>query len=574
MNQHRVEHVMREPLKEQRGVVLLMALLVMAVLVVQGLAFLAMATTEDTISSNYRNHTQTFYGAEAGLESGLVSLRNLLAGTPTPTDVQLVGLQPQPLTTAQYTFSAFQVRRVRPTPYATTIASGSYAGLVAQTTDYEITAEVTGPRGSRTRLIQVIQYLEIPLFQFGVFYGRGVDLEIAPGPPMTFNGRVHANSNLFAINNTAKFDSVVTTVGEVYRYLKRDPSDRGTNPQLKDGSGVYQSLNFDHEYNQNFAAQWAAADWRTAALNTYNGLLRDSSMGVQEIIPPIPDLFYDPANPDVVSHQLIEKGTGSDSAAMQASKLYYQADLKITTDAAGVTAGKDKDNNPVDLTGCNLTTKSFYDKREDATMTVTQVDVAALQACGKTPANGILYVSRDGAKKGVRLVNGTQLPTGGFTVVSENPVYVQGNYNTVNKVPAAVLADAITVLSNNWGPNNSDNKGNQVTTNRPATSTTVNAAFALGPSAESAVGQGNGQLENVIRFLENWNGKNFTYNGSLIALWHSLNAAGDWRCCGDSGTNYYNPPNRIWGYDPLFNTSIPPGTPRGILTMRGRWVEA
>lgn len=85
--------------------------------------------------------------------------------------------------------------------------------------------------------------------------------------------------------------------------------------------------------------------------------------------------------------------------------------------------------------------------------------------------------------------------------------------------------------------------------------------------------QGNGQLENVIRFLENWNGKNFNYNGSIIALWHSQQATGDWRCCGNSGNNYYRPPNRNWAYDPLFDTNIPPGTPRGILTMKVRWSQ-
>jgi hypothetical protein len=113
-----------------------------------------------------------------------------------------------------------------------------------------------------------------------------------------------------------------------------------------------------------------------------------------------------------------------------------------------------------------------------------------------------------------------------------------------------------------------------VTSNRPATNTTVNAAFALGPDEESSVGQGNGQLENVIRFLEDWDNDTFTYSGSIIALWHSDQATGDWRCCGDSGNNYYRPPNRVWGYDTLFNTAIPPGTPRGILTLKGRWSQA
>jgi hypothetical protein len=176
---------------------------------------------------------------------------------------------------------------------------------------------------------------------------------------------------------------------------------------------------------------------------------------------------------------MIEKGNVSDTPELKKAKLYYQADLVIENTSGN---GKDKAGNTVTLPAGVVTTKTFYDKREQANMLVLQIDIAALIASGKAPANGILYVSHNGANKGVRLVNGTQLPSQGFTVVSENPIYIQGNYNTVNKVPAAVLGDAITILSNNWGPNNSDSKGNQVTSNRPATNTTVNAAFALGPA--------------------------------------------------------------------------------------------
>ena len=62
-------------------------------------------------------------------------------------------------------------------------------------------------------------------------------------------------------------------------------------------------------------------------------------------------------------------------------------------------------------------------------------------------------------RRALKLVNGGQgnLPPG-FTVASENPVYVQGNYNastatlvaTEAHVPAAILADAVTMLSTAW----------------------------------------------------------------------------------------------------------------------------
>ena len=67
-----------------------------------------------------------------------------------------------------------------------------------------------------------------------------------------------------------------------------------------------------------------------------------------------------------------------------------------------------------------------------------------------------------GARHALKLVNGTlgNLPTksgaGGFTVGSENPVYVQGDYNANSSgfgdphAAAAIIADSVTFLSNGW----------------------------------------------------------------------------------------------------------------------------
>ncbi|MGH7431402.1 MAG: hypothetical protein ACREI5_06230, partial [Candidatus Methylomirabilales bacterium] len=108
----------------------------------------------------------------------------------------------------------------------------------------------------------------------------------------------------------------------------------------------------------------------------------------------------------VSSHLMIEKGVPADSPDLKAAKMHYKADLIIEN-----TQGKDKNGNNVNLAPCGaVSTKTFYDKREQKTMVVTEVDVGKLTACGKAPANGILYVSKDGTNGGVRLVNGSQLP--------------------------------------------------------------------------------------------------------------------------------------------------------------------
>jgi hypothetical protein len=559
---------------------------------VVGFTLVTLGTTEVAIGTNWRDYSAAFYGAQAGVDSGLVDLKTILAGNPSPAPGTLAGIAPRPLDpTLGLAFANFNVTQATPVPFQTTFATGPYTGLSGVATNYRIISQVTGPGGTRANLTQVVQYVQIPLFQFGVFYGQGVDLEIAPGPDMTFNGRVHANSNIFVgAGSTLQFQSNMTTAGNINRHIKRDPAiPWGNNPQIADAGGVLRTLNFDHDYQPGFGSTWASAqDWKNQALGTFGGKVQDSTMGVQPIIPPVPDLFNDPSNPDVVAHKMLELPQASDSPELQAAKLHSQADLRIVNGVA-----TDKNGNPVSLPAGLITTTSFYDARENKTMQITQVDISKAGSMAALANGGVLYVASSGPASAcgnpcpaVRLVNGATLPSKGLSVVSQNPMYVQGDYNTTKNGPvdpgtglqthpaAAVLADAITVLSNNWKPNNSDSKGNQTTDKRLATTTTVNAAFATGPSAESQPGQGNGQLENDIRFLEDWSGKTLTYRGSIIDLWHSMQATAPWRCCGSGAGHYYNPPARDWGYDPLFNSFPPPGTPRGVLLIKGPWSQS
>jgi len=76
-----------------------------------------------------------------------------------------------------------------------------------------------------------------------------------------------------------------------------------------------------------------------------------------------------------------------------------------------------------------------------------------------------------------------------------------------------------------------------------------------------------------VRFLEDWSNKTFGYSGSLLALWHSQQATAAWRPV-TSPTSYYYPPNRIWSYDTLFDTTPPPGTPMGIIMIKGPWSQS
>ncbi|MBI1748014.1 MAG: hypothetical protein HYR55_15710 [Acidobacteria bacterium] len=173
-------------------------------------------------------------------------------------------------------------------------------------------------------------------------------------------------------------------------------------------------------------------------------------------------------------------------------------------------------------------------------------------------------------RRGLRLVNGKGLDYP-LTVASENPIYIWGDYNMGNltnpKRPASIAGDAITILSNNWLDRNSFN---ETLTARPASDTTVNAAFIAGstmsvyasPAPPYNEPHSSGGVHNLMRFLENWSGNprpTMTYTGSLVNLYTSRQAIGQWKCC----NTVYGPPARNWSFDVGFldPATLPPATP-------------
>jgi hypothetical protein len=215
----------------------------------------------------------------------------------------------------------------------------------------------------------------------------------------------------------------------------------------------------------------------------------------------------------------------------------------------------------------------------------------------KEPADAAAVLDHSYFRRAVRLVNGTTLPgnyivnsfdTTGFTVASENAIYVQGNYNatgvasygsptpstdylpqgTSTHVPASVAADAVMILSNSWKDSRSFRYPFTLA-NRRASETTVRFAMISGDarsSYENFPHQGggnprmNGGVHNFKRFLEDWdNSIRLNYSGSLINMYNARNNNGAFKCC----TKIYAPPIRNWTFDASFLSPerLPPGTP-------------
>lgn len=205
-------------------------------------------------------------------------------------------------------------------------------------------------------------------------------------------------------------------------------------------------------------------------------------------------------------------------------------------------------------------------------------------------------------RRGVRLIYGTTVPgaydsstpsnTKGFTLASENGVYIQGNlnatgvvsvpatgntpydqylpFNTSLHIPTSIAADSVTILSNSWMDANSFlyPYDKDITNSRWASDTTIRFAMIAGdtiPSLDGSPDQGgisprlNGGVHNFKRFLEKWTGDDLNYAGSLINLFNSHNNNGAFKCC----NTVYDPPRRNWVFDSTFldPTRLPPGTP-------------
>ena len=197
-------------------------------------------------------------------------------------------------------------------------------------------------------------------------------------------------------------------------------------------------------------------------------------------------------------------------------------------------------------------------------------------------------------RRALKVVNGGTISLGvcdgvacGLSIVAENPVYVQGDYNAgVNGnfatpfVAAAVMGDAVTLLSDNWNDVNSfafpyalGSRNALTTTYRAAVVGGKTIPFKQPPGGTGGLANGksdfgtDGGVHNFLRYLENWGGQTLWYKGSIVALFYSHQAAGTFKCC----NTVYSPPTRGYSFQTEFLTPslLPPRTPmfRDINTL-------
>jgi hypothetical protein len=394
------------------------------------------------------------------------------------------------------------------------------------------------------------------------------DLEFHPDAPLALDGWVHTNNSIYAGNGS--YNPLVTPTSNLTfadRLTYAGNYTLGFSPNDLSHSGQVNVVDATTPANlpPGHEQVYSPFGWDTAQFNT-----SDSN--------PNNDGF----------HEMIDRSTNTatypDPFAGQ--RLWDQAGIAVTVDAnntvtvyfgTGATKTDVTAQNGNSDTGTAATAAlasvyaggSIQDNREQASVRMVNFDVAKFLKSYPTDTtknwNGIVYITDTSASssnhRAIRVINGSKLPTGGMTIVSNNPVYIQGDFNSGRTTsseppsntgtptdpdvsgythqPASIMADAITLLSNNW----QDKNAGAGLSSRIASNTTVNAALVAGnvPSNGSNYSGGG---ENFVRFLEDWTGKSFTYYGSMLNLYSSAQGTGLW-----GNGNVYAAPQQKWYFD-------------------------
>jgi hypothetical protein len=197
-------------------------------------------------------------------------------------------------------------------------------------------------------------------------------------------------------------------------------------------------------------------------------------------------------------------------------------------------------------------------------------------------------------RRALKLVNGGlgNVPSPGFTVASENPVYVQGNYNATAastsaepNMACAIIADAVTLLSNDWNdirsftsPNGASGRNAGATGYRTAIIAGKSRAFPRPTGWTSMQDFGtDGGAHDFLRYLETWDNNELRYKGSLVSFYTSRQAVGTYKSglsLAASNRNVFSVASRTFTFDTDFldTTLLPPSTPsfRDVNTLTFR----
>lgn len=530
----------------ENGIATLIALIMVGMLTLIGLAALSTSDDEINIAGNQMNETRAFYAAEAGLEIAAARLHDI-----TDSLGVITGEIPSghgTINNSSYNYVTEEIG----SEHEDVLSNGSVSGMHAKIRKFSITSTGLSPsKNAQVTLSQMFERALIPITQYGIFSHE--DLEMNLSSDLTFLGRVHTNGNLWVQTNaTAYFDSYFSSHGKLFHGRKSPGTTYNGDILVKNGHGIYKSMKED-------PSDWLDANdshWYDSSVARWDGRVQDSSHIQSYYELPLLNAANDP-------HKIIEPANGNKNP----DSYENDATVKIVGGKVFQKIGDTWSNVTTTWETLGIVTSTadkFYDDRENEWVDVTEFDVKLMYDLGLSPTNGILYFSSSsGDYPALRIQNASTIGDSvGLTIASENPVYLKGDFNKDLKKPASIISDAFTVLSSNFD----DTKSTLPKEDRDANSTIINAAVITGNKPASST-EYTGGVENIIHYLEDWSGDKVTFSGSLINLWTSIQALGSY------STAYFNHPSLVWSYDQMFDYAVtsPPGVPTIELLIRTGW---
>jgi len=580
---------MKNKADRERGLAMITVILLLALLLSMMVGYWAITRIEQSTTKSTMDSFRGFYAAEAGLNLRAEAVRQTFVGYAqpggtSPTDtLPCVGSNQGSgdLACVSYTLLDRDVMAYleQPAPaMPVMIARGeTYQNLNADESQYIVHSTATNSDGSPEALLEMhFKSRLVALFQFAAFYNK--DLEIQTGTGL-LSGPVHSNGDLYLGSVTSlDLTGQVTSAGDIYR----GPKNQDVCP-----AGLVRVPDPDNALNLP-ACSGSRKTYVESDFDPWDGMVQ-SDLDPLTVPPPT----------------VIDIGLGN--------VYWVRADLRVVLDlsVSPSTIKVYKSDGTADLiltpalAACGVAGHStgFYDNREGLSINMLDVDLQGLLDCAHgaallgagsglddtTDGGLVFYFGVVGNKQyvpnsyGVRIGNAAEIVStnvlaplpAGLTLVSNQAVYLHGNFNSLNKKPAAVIGDSINLLSNNWD----DSYSALSVASRTAADTVYQAAFMAGTdttggaegTAGQDVGQFNGGLDHFPRLHENWSGHTLFYRGSFVSLNVPRRKDGALALDGSQ----FSQPIRDWNFDTDFEDAglLPPLPPRFIYLRQELFVR-
>ncbi|MCU1265764.1 MAG: hypothetical protein JWM21_2082 [Acidobacteria bacterium] len=451
----------------ERGAALAIAILMMVLLSAIAIGVLAVVQVESKIAGSDLKRTEACYASAVAIERMTNDFSSLFAHTSRPNLTQLHKIElsyPAELTSEGYAFpdhtialNSASLAAMGNNP-SVTIPYGPFGGLIANLKPYTLTTTAQSSTAQCKLSRDMNNYL-IPLFQFGMFSDQ--DIELHPGPPFTFNGRVHANGNIY-VNGSVKFLAKVTTANEfIFDVLRNGSTRSGATVSMQVGSinvavtrgsmtngpnltsatanPAGQRGYFPTSPNGTINASWnstsvAAASAGTA--NQFGGQLLTRTTGAAPLKLPL-QLDNNP------TRELIKRRMPNDSpdptapTALGDSRYHSKSEIRIliddeapsTTDASGIPAGQGvalSTFDPIMLPNSALNSLPTANGGGRALWGVNDINTSFSNSYNETASSFVLQTQNGTAGRQADTVRGVRIPvTKAITGVTKtNPISI------------------------------------------------------------------------------------------------------------------------------------------------------